>query len=73
MGKKAVYIRVVQMGNWHGDGERACIGYTQAARRTILRLLDGQLCYLLGALLIRSPGKKQCLGDIVAQTVVVRE
>ena len=73
IGKKAVHIRVVQMGNWRGEREGAPIGYTQAAQRTILRLLDGQLCYLIGALLIWSPGKKQRLGDIVAHTVVVRE
>ena len=58
IGKKAVHIRVVQMGNWRGEGEGAHIGYAQAAQRTILRLLDGQLCYLIGALLIWSPGKK---------------
>ena len=73
IGKKAVHIKVVRTGNWRGEGEGAPISYPQAAQRTILRLLDGQLCYLVGALLIWSPGKKQRLGDIVAHTVVVRE
>ena len=73
IGKKAVHIKVVRTGNWRGEGEGAPISYSQAAQRTILRLLDGQLCYLVGALLIWSPGKKQRLGDIVAHTVVVRE
>ncbi len=73
IGKKVVRIKVVHAGNSLGEGEGASIGYTQAAQRTILRLLDGQLCYLVGALLIWSPGKKQRLGDIVAHTVVVHE
>jgi uncharacterized RDD family membrane protein YckC len=72
IGKKAVHIKVVRTGDWRGEGEGAPISYPQAAQRTIFRLLDGQLCYLVGALLIWSPSKKQRLGDIAAHTVVVR-
>jgi uncharacterized RDD family membrane protein YckC len=73
VGKKVVHIKVVHAGNRLGEGEGAPISYIQAAQRTILRILDGQFCYLVGALLIWSPGKKQRLGDIVAHTVVVRK
>lgn len=73
IGKKVVRIKVVHAGNRLGEGEGAPIGYTQAAQRNVLRLLDGQFCYLVGALLIWSPGKKQRLGDIAAHTVVMHE
>ena len=52
IGKKAVHIKVVRTGNWRREGEGAPISYSQAVQRTILRLLDRQPCYLVGALLI---------------------
>lgn len=68
VGKMAVKIKVVQ------EADGAPIDYSQAAVRTILRLLDGipyVIPYLLGAALIWSSEEKQRLGDLVAHTVVV--
>jgi uncharacterized RDD family membrane protein YckC len=69
VGKMAVKIKVVR------EADGTPIDYSQAAVRTILRLLDEipyLIPYLLGAILIWSTEEKQRLGDRVAHTVVVR-
>ncbi|MGZ4847578.1 MAG: RDD family protein [Halobacteriota archaeon] len=69
VGKMAVKIKVVR------EADGAPIDYSQAAVRTILRLLDEIpyiIPYLLGAILIWSSEEKQRLGDRVANTVVVK-
>jgi uncharacterized RDD family membrane protein YckC len=48
------------------------INMTQAFLRTILRVIDGLLAYLIGAILIWRSDKKQRLGDSIAKTVVVK-
>ena len=44
----------------------------QAFTRNILRVIDGLLIYLIGAILIWKSDKKQRLGDSIAKTVVVK-
>ena len=66
VGKMAVKIKVVR------EADGSPINYEEAALRTILRLIDGLLAYLVGAILIWSSDKKQRLGDRIAHTVVVR-
>jgi uncharacterized RDD family membrane protein YckC len=69
VGKMAVKIKVVR------EVDGTPIDYSQAAVRTILRLLDEIpyfIPYLLGAILIWSSEEKQRLGDRVGRTVVVR-
>jgi len=65
------------LGKWFGkikvvkeDG--AAISYRDAAVRTILRIIDGLLNYLVGAVLIWTSDKKQRLGDRLAHTVVIQ-
>ncbi|MGZ4932481.1 MAG: RDD family protein [Halobacteriota archaeon] len=65
LGKFVSEIKVV-----NEDGSR--VGYTAAALRTILRLIDFlPVLYGIGALLIWSSDKRQRLGDIVAHTIVI--
>ena len=65
IGKMIVKIKVVRE-----DGGK--IDVTQAFTRTILRIIDGLLAYLIGAILIWRSDKKQRLGDNIAKTVVVK-
>ncbi|MGZ4933385.1 MAG: RDD family protein [Halobacteriota archaeon] len=72
VGKMAVKIKVVR------EADGGPIDYSQAAVRTVLRVIDlipYFIPYLLGAILIWSSdnNKKQRLGDRVAHTVVVRK
>ncbi len=48
------------------------IDMNQAFIRNILRIIDGLIAYLVGAVLIWRSDKKQRLGDSVAKTVVVK-
>ncbi len=66
VGKMAVKIKVVR------EADGSPIDYEQAAIRTVFRLIDGILAYLIGALLIWSSDKKQRLGDRVAHTIVTQ-
>ncbi len=66
VGKMAVKIKVVR------EADGSLIDYEDAAVRTVFRLIDGILAYLIGAILIWSSDKKQRLGDQVAHTVIVR-
>ncbi|MGZ4904327.1 MAG: RDD family protein [Halobacteriota archaeon] len=66
LGKWFVKIKVVK------EDTGAPINYTDAAIRTILRIIDGLIDYLIGAILIWTSHKKQRLGDRLAHTVVVQ-
>ena len=48
------------------------INMNQAFTRNILRIIDGLLAYLIGAILIWRSEKRQRLGDSIAKTVVVK-
>jgi uncharacterized RDD family membrane protein YckC len=65
IGKIVTKIRVVRE-----DGGK--INMSQAFTRNILRIVDGLLAYLIGAILIWRSDKKQRLGDNIAKTVVVK-
>src|SRR5271157_795494 len=61
IGKMVTKIKVVGE-----DGEK--INMNQAFTRNILRVIDGLLAYLIGAILIWRSDKKQRLGDRIAKT-----
>lgn len=65
IGKMVTKIKVVRE-----DG--GTIDMSQAFTRTILRMIDGLVAYLIGAILIWRSNKKQRLGDRIAKTVVVK-
>jgi len=65
IGKMVTKIKVVRE-----DG--GMINMNQAFTRNILRIIDGLLAYLIGAILIWRSEKKQRLGDSIAKTVVVK-
>ena len=65
IGKMITKIKVVRE-----DGKP--IDMNQAFTRNILRIVDGFIGYLIGAILIWRSDKKQRLGDRVAKTIVVK-
>jgi uncharacterized RDD family membrane protein YckC len=65
IGKMITKIKVVRE-----DGRP--IDMNQALTRNILRIIDGLIAYLIGAILIWRSDKKQRLGDSIAKTVVVK-
>jgi uncharacterized RDD family membrane protein YckC len=65
VGKMVTKIKVVRE-----DGKP--IDMNQALIRNILRIIDGLIVYLIGAILIWRSDKKQRLGDSIAKTVVVK-
>lgn len=65
IGKMITRIKVVRE-----DGRPIDMG--TAFIRNILRVIDGLILYVIGALLIWTSPKKQRLGDRVAKTVVVK-
>lgn len=65
IGKMVTRIKVVRE-----DGGK--IDMNQAFTRNILRIIDGLIVYLIGAVLIWRSDKKQRLGDSIAKTVVVK-
>jgi len=65
IGKRFVGLRVTK-----ADGSPA--GWGGSIVRNLLRMIDGLLCYLLGALFVITSPAKQRLGDRLAKTVVVR-
>ena len=65
IGKMITKIKVVRE-----DGTP--IDIEQAFKRNILRVIDGLLVYLIGAILIWRSDKQQRLGDTVAKTMVVK-
>lgn len=66
VGKKLVGIRVVTES---GTG----IGYRDSVVRNVLRIVDGLLFYLVGAILVYQSDSKQRLGDRVGKTFVVSD
>ncbi len=66
IGKKLIGLKVVKI-----DGG-APLDWQAAIVRNVLRLVDGFLFYLIGAIIVWSSKNKQRLGDMVAHTVVVR-
>jgi uncharacterized RDD family membrane protein YckC len=66
LGKMAVGVRVVdeQTGQVPGPGK--------AALRTVLRLVDGLLCYLVAFVVVLVSPRRQRIGDMAAHTLVVR-
>ena len=67
LGKMLLGIKVVREDN----GEVPGIG--AAAIRTVLRLIDGIFAYLVGFIAIQISSKNQRLGDMAANTLVVRK
>ncbi len=65
IGKMAMKIKVVKE-----DGSPIDMG--TAFVRNILRVIDGLIFYLIGAILIWTSHKKQRLGDRAAKTVVIK-
>jgi uncharacterized RDD family membrane protein YckC len=65
VGKMVTKIKVVREDGKHIDMNQALI-------RNILRIIDGLIVYLIGAILIWRSEKKQRLGDSIAKTVVVK-
>ena len=67
LGKRLLGIRVVRLE----DGSRASAG--QVAARTVLRVIDGILFYLVGVIALLATGsKRQRLGDMAGGTTVTR-
>ena len=65
LGKRLLGVRVAAV-----DGGRAGVG--QVAIRTVLRLVDGVIFYLVGLIVILASGKRrQRLGDLAGRTHVV--
>jgi len=66
IGKMITRIRVVR----EEDGGK--IDMERSFKRNILRIIDGLIAYLVGAVLIWRSDKKQRLGDSIAKTVVIK-
>jgi len=66
IGKMITKIRVVR----EEDGGK--INMEQSLMRNVLRIIDGLINYLIGAVLIWRSEKKQRLGDSMAKTVVIK-
>ena len=66
LGKMLVGIKVVK-----ADGSSP-IGLTASLLRNVLRIVDGQLFYLVAFLFVRNSDMKQRLGDRVAGTIVIK-
>jgi uncharacterized RDD family membrane protein YckC len=66
IGKMITKIKVVR----EEDGEK--IDMARSFKRNILRIIDGLIGYLVGAVLIWRSAKKQRLGDSIAETVVIK-
>ncbi|MGZ5116057.1 MAG: RDD family protein [Burkholderiales bacterium] len=66
LGKRLINLKVVKL-----EGA-APIDMQAAIVRNVLRLVDGFLFYLIGAIAVWTSDKKQRLGDRVAGTIVVR-
>jgi uncharacterized RDD family membrane protein YckC len=66
IGKRMVGLKVVKL-----EGA-ASLDWQAAIVRNILRLVDGFLFYLIGAIVVWTSDKKQRLGYKVAHTVVIK-
>ncbi|MBA2692185.1 MAG: RDD family protein [Rubrobacter sp.] len=67
VGKMVAGIKVVR----EGTGEAPGLG--KAAIRTVLRIIDGLFVYLVAFIVVLISGKNQRLGDMAAETLVVRK
>ena len=67
VGKMLLGIKVVREGT--GDVP----GLGAAAIRTVLRIIDGIFAYLVAFVVVLVSGKNQRLGDMAANTLVVRK
>jgi uncharacterized RDD family membrane protein YckC len=67
VGKMLLGIKVVR----EGSGEVP--GFGPAAIRTVLRIIDGLFAYLVAFITVLVSGKNQRLGDMAANTLVVRK
>lgn len=67
LGKMLLGIKVVRQE----DGEVPGVG--KAALRTLLRIIDGLFAYLVAFIVVLISGKNQRLGDMAADTLVVRK
>jgi uncharacterized RDD family membrane protein YckC len=67
VGKMLLGIQVV----WEGTGQTPGMG--AATIRTLLRIIDGFFFYLVALIVVLVSGKNQRLGDMVANTLVVRK
>ncbi|HLN05751.1 MAG TPA: RDD family protein [Acidimicrobiales bacterium] len=67
-GKQMTGLRVVRVGGQP-------VGFWSSLLRNVLRLVDMQLgsVYLVGSVLILSTSRNQRLGDLIANTLVIRE
>jgi uncharacterized RDD family membrane protein YckC len=65
VGKMVTGIRVV-------DAEGNPPGYGKGLIRTVLRIIDGLLAYLVGFIIVLSNDRRRRLGDMAAKTQVVR-
>jgi uncharacterized RDD family membrane protein YckC len=66
LGKLVTGIKVVS----EADGRAPGIG--RALLRTVLRLIDGLFGYLLGLIIVVNSSRRRRLGDMAADTLVVR-
>jgi uncharacterized RDD family membrane protein YckC len=68
VGKRAAGLRVVRVGG-------APVGFWSSLLRNVIRLIDMMPVpfYLVGSVLILSTSKNQRLGDLLGNTVVIRE
>ena len=67
LGKMLLGIKVVREDNGRVPGPGA------AALRTVLRIIDGLFSYLVAFIAVLASQKNQRLGDMVANTLVVRK
>jgi len=65
LGKRVMHIKVVKL-------DRSDIGFMDAFTRNVVRLLDFALfCYLISAVLVVASKRRQRIGDMIAETVVI--
>jgi uncharacterized RDD family membrane protein YckC len=67
VGKMLLGIKVVR------EGSGAVPGIKTSAIRTVMRIIDGLLFYLVAFISVLASDKNQRLGDMVAHTLVVRK
>ena len=65
IGKRIVNIKVVRK-----DGKP--MTYMDALIRTVLRIIDGLVFYLVGLIVILASKERQRVGDMAAKTIVVK-
>jgi uncharacterized RDD family membrane protein YckC len=65
LGKKAMGLKVVKQNGEPLDWQASIV-------RNVMRLIDGFLFYLVGAIVVWVSKKRQRLGDMAAHTLVVK-